>query len=77
MFHNNHFLFDSLNFADDFKPAASELPTTAHNSPGSLKSKSFSYEDSPFNCSFDEGAQSGHAQAVWEASIKFLQAAIK
>lgn len=77
MFQYNTFLFETTHFHDDFKAGASELPTTAHNSPGSMKSQSFKFEDSPFNCSFDEGSQTGHAQAIWEASLKYVQSAVR
>lgn len=77
MFHSNRYLFELPDFTEDFKSAVYDLPTTTHNSPGSLKSKSLTLEDSPFDCSFDQGSQSGHAQAIWEASIKYLQSSIK
>lgn len=53
MFQSNNYLFDLPEFSTDFKQAAYDLATTTHNSPGSNKSKSFTLEDSPFNCSFD------------------------
>ncbi len=58
------------------KPGCYELPTTTHNSPGSLKTSSLKLEDSPLNCSFDEGSQSTHASAIWDASVKYLQASL-
>ena len=77
MYQQHHTLFEYADTFDNFKPGAFELPTTTHNSPGSLKSKSLKFDDSPFNCSFDEGNQSNHALAIWDASIKYLQAAVK
>jgi hypothetical protein len=77
MFQFNHSQFEFSDNFDNFKPSAFDLPTTTHNSPGSLKSKSLKFEDSPFNCSFDEGSQGTHAQAIWDASIKYLQASLK
>ena len=76
MFQNHHTLFEYADTFDNFKPGAFELPTTTHNSPGSLKSKSLKFDDSPFNCSFDEGNPSNHALAIWDASIKYLQSAV-
>lgn len=43
MFQTNHHLFDLNEYSDDFKPGAYELPTTTHNSPGSLKSRSLKF----------------------------------
>lgn len=77
MFQYNTFLFEIPQFHDDFKAEPSELPTTAHNSPGSMKSQSLQFEDSPFNCSFDDGSQTGHAQAIWDASLKYLQSTVR
>ena len=77
MFQFNHSLFQFADTFENVKPGAFDLPTTTHNSPGSLKSKSLKFQDSPFNCSFDEGSQSNHAQAIWGASIKYLQSALK
>ena len=68
-----------LDFSENFdlvKPEVYDVPTTTHNSPGSYKTKSVSFEDSPFNCSFDEGSQSNHANAVWNASVNFLTSAL-
>ena len=41
-----------------------------------MNKKQQKFDDSPFNCSFDEGSQAGHASAVWDASIKYLRSAL-
>lgn len=43
MFQFNHSQFEFSDTFDNFKPSAFDLPTTTHNSPGSLKSKSLKF----------------------------------
>ncbi len=43
MFQFNQPLFGFSDSFDNLKPSAFDLPTTTHNSPGSLKSKSLGF----------------------------------
>lgn len=82
MMFNHQFTQSLLDFSETFDSNPSskmnELPTTTHNSPGSFKTRSMKLEqDSPFNCSFDEGCQIGHATSIWDASVKYITSALE
>lgn len=52
----------------------SSLPTTAHNSPGSVKSLESFQAELQHSCdvSFEAGTQVNHASSIWHASVDML-----
>jgi len=66
--------FDEQEFSDYHPAKDNSLPTTTHNSPGSVKSGSsisFDLENSADN-SFEQGTQVNHAQSIWISSLDML-----